>query len=552
MKKQCLVALLVFAMMMGALVFLPNHAPSAQAQGPQVRGPFVAPPVIPVSFDGDVRRLPRLRASGAAREIPRPRRAPIAQFVIPTIPNLLPPRAPARTQLATSPLVSFKGLDEITWGQAWPPDPNGDVGPNHYVQAVNLSVGIFNKNGALLAAATFDDFFSGLPGPCGAGLNRGDPIALYDPVSDRWIIINFAWSDFFAGPYYECIAVSKTSDPVSGGWWRYAFQADANYLNDYPKLAVWADGIYMSANMFDEPGDIDRGVKVWAFDRNELINGAALNPIFFTVAPGVSTLLPANLRGDAPPSGTPEFFASISQPNLFHLWKFHTDWTVPANSTFTAQPDITVADFAMPCNAAMIFACVPQLGGESLDGLGDRLMMQLQYRHIAGTESLWVNHTVAASQSVGYPTGIRWYEIRDPNGAPTVYQQGTYQPDSNYRWMGSLAVDRFGNMALGYSVSSASMYPAIRYTGRLASDPVGTLTQGEISLIEGTGAQSNRFNRWGDYSAMTVDPVDDCTFWYTNEYYETTGWDWQTRIGSFMLPGCPHLYILPQIFKNAP
>jgi len=204
----------------------------------------------------------------------------------------------------------------------------------------------------------------------------------------------------------------------------------------------------------------------------------------------------------------------------------------------------------MPCDAANILTCVPQQGGEAVDALGDRLMMQLQYRNIGGVESLWANHTVADSRAVGHPTGIRWYEIRNPNGTPSVYQWSTFQPDTNYRWMGSLAVDRQGNMALGYSVSSASMYPAIRYTGRLSTDSLGQLPQGEITLIAGTGSQSGGHNRWGDYIAMTVDPVDDCTFWYTNQYYATTGNNWQTRIGSFKFSSCiTYWYYFPFVSK---
>ncbi|MBI5305242.1 MAG: hypothetical protein HY868_24135 [Chloroflexi bacterium] len=550
MKKTGLSATIVL-LVLGLILFgLPNITQVA-AQRP--RGAQLAAPVKPVSFDGDVRALPRPRAPEAAIEMPRPRRA---TTTLPTLRALTDPvrqRTSNAPRAATSPLRSFKGLDRVNWGAGWPSDPNGDVGPNHYIQMVNTSVGIYAKDGTQLAAFRLNTFFSNAPAPCNTS-NRGDVIVLYDASVDRWIVSDFAWTNIDNGPYYECIAVSKTGDPVSGGWWQYALLAHSSFLNDYPKLGVWRDGIYMSANLFDIFGGgafgIDEGIRVWALNRNELINGSTLNAVYFDLAPGYNTLLPANVRGAMPPGGTPEFFATIRESNAFVFWKFAADWNTPLNSTFTGPITRTVADFVMPCGAATIYACVPQLNGEGLDGLGDRLMMQLQYRNIAGTESLWANHTVAADANVGTPTGIRWYEIRDPNGAASVYQQSTFQPDSNYRWMGGLAVDQFGNMALGYSVSSASMYPAIRYTGRLASDPLNTLTQGEISLIDGTGAQINGFNRWGDYSAMTVDPVDDCTFWYTNQYYETTSNLWQTRIGSFMLPGCPHIYYLIPILKN--
>jgi hypothetical protein len=552
MKTHWLVASIFVLIAIFLALLAPDIAKPVAAQSPGVHGPFVGPPVIPMSFDGDVRRLPL--AQVAQRETPRFRLSRPAQVTPPISADPVRQTRSGSVRMP-APLQNFKGLDRPTWSTSFPPDPNGDVGPNHYIETVNIAIGIFSKTGTQLWAFTYNTFFSGAPGPCGSNGNRGDVIVLYDATVNRWIISDFAWLDIDTGPYYECIAVSKSDDPVSGGWWLYALQADANYLNDYPKLGVWRDGIYMAANLFDAYGGGTgytwQGVKVWALNRDELINGLPLNPVSFLLSPalGYINLLPSNFRGSPPPAGTPNLFGSIESPNKFFIWKFHVDWNTPTNSTFTGPTNVTVANFAMPCNAAWDINCVPQLNGESVDGLGDRLMMQLQYRNISGVESLWVNHTVANSTAVGDPTGVRWYEIRDPNGTPTVYQQGTYQPDSNYRWMGSLAVDRFGDMALGYSVSSASMYPAIRYAGRLEDDPPGTLPQGETSLTEGTGSQSGGYNRWGDYSAMSVDPNDDCTFWYVNQYYETTGGNWQTRIGSFKFPVCKSRYFFPLIFK---
>ena len=161
-------------------------------------------------------------------------------------------------------------------------------------------------------------------------------------------------------------------------------------------------------------------------------------------------------------------------------------------------------------------------------------MFSAQYRNMGDHESLWLNHTVAS----GGTAGVRWYEVRDLSATPTLYQQGTYDPgDGHYRWMGSLAIDQDGNMALGYSVSSSTLFPSIRYTGRLNGEALGQLPQGETSLMEGTGSQTGS-NRWGDYSLMTVDPVDDCTFWYTQEYFATTSGNWTTRVGSFKFPSC--------------
>ena len=205
---------------------------------------------------------------------------------------------------------------------------------------------------------------------------------LYDAQAGRWIITDFAWISS-SGPYYECIAVSKTSDPVSGGWWFYAFPAHDTYMNDYPKLGVWPDGIYMSANMFN--GNTFAGVRVWALNRDDLYSGSTLRSVYFDVSSSYSSLLPSNLRGTAPPTGSPNFFTSVKSPNIMYLWKFHVDWSSPGSSTFTGPTSLTVASFTWPCNSGLTRACVPELGGEYVDSLGNRLMMQLQYRNIGGT-----------------------------------------------------------------------------------------------------------------------------------------------------------------------
>ena len=491
--------------------------------------------VKPSSFDGDVRSLPQVgppqkKPMREVESVMRESANANLEFADPVVQS----QQAALNIPAAS--VSFKGLDLANWGAGWPPDTNGDVGPSHYIQVVNTSIGIYNKTGTRLAAFTFDNFFAGTGTPCDAS-NQGDPVVLYDAISGRWLITDFAWTNFVSGPYYQCIAVSKTADPVSGGWWQYGFRADDGshpWLNDYPKLGVWADGFYMSANMFDiltsGGSAFYRGVRVWALNRDDLTSGAALRSVRFDLGSSYFSLLPSNLRGAMPPAGEPDFYASVSGPaNTLQVWKFHVNWATPTSSTFTGPTNLAVASYSQPGSN------VPQKGSsETVDTLGDRLMMQLQYRKIGSIESLWATHTVAS----GGVTGVRWYEIRNPNGSASIYQQSTYQPDTSYRWMASLAVDKNGDMALGYSVSSSSLYPQIRYSGRLVSDPLGSLGQGEATLIAGTGSQSGGYNRWGDYSAMSVDPIDDCSFWYTTEYYETTGNNWQTRIGSFSYPQC--------------
>ena len=494
-----------------------------------VSGPIFEVHGKAVSFNKDLRDLPQKgpKDKKPAREMGVPPNMGPNGNGIDSVLQASGPLAPA-----PSPSTSFAGLDLNNWGAGWPPDTHGDVGPNYYIQVVNTSIGVFDKgSGNRLAAFTFDNFFiaSGGNDAC-ATYNYGDPVALYDQISGRWIITDFAFAGQSTPPYYECIAVSKSADPVSGGWWLYTVVADTQSLNDYPKLGIWGDGIYMSANMFKR-GRTYSGEKVWALNRDDLISGAALRSVAFNLGNSYFSLLPANLKGANPPAGTPEYFMSDYGSNTsMKLWKFHVDWANPSASTITGPTNFAVASFTRPSQNS-----VPQKNSnELLDTLGDRLMTWLQYRNIGGTESLWVSRTVVS----GNTYGIRWMEVRGMGSTPSVYQQGTYAPDANYRWMPSLAVNQNGDMAVGYSVSSSSLYPAIRYAGRLASDQLGTLGQTETSLIEGTGSQSGGYNRWGDYASMSVDPVDDCTFWYTTEYYTSTGNNWQTRIGSFKLADC--------------
>jgi hypothetical protein len=261
-------------------------------------------------------------------------------------------------------------------------------------------------------------------------------------------------------------------------------------------------------------------------------------------------LLPSDLDGSMlPPAGSPNYFGAVDtnvapSGNTFQIWKFHVDWTSSVNSSFgtasnTPNFNLTVDTYRwFMCNGS--HNCIPQPGTSvGLDPIPDRLMNRLQYRRFAdGHESLVANHTVGVGSS-GNQAAIRWYEIRNLASTPTIYQQGTYAATRDNRWMGSMAMDQAGDIALGYSVSSNSVFPSIRYTGRLVSDPPGTLPQGEATIINGSGSQTSQSGRWGDYSMMAVDPTDDCTFWYTQEYYMTTSdRGWQTRVGSFKFPGC--------------
>src|SRR5207248_619427 len=299
-----------------------------------------------------------------------------------------------------------------------------------------------------------------------------------------------------------------------------------------PKLAVWPNAYYWTANTFSGANTF-LGANPCAVDRATMLSGGPANAICMQQNPSVDSLLPADLDGTTPPpAGEPNFYLQMVAPSNLNLFKFHVDFTTPANSTFTGPTAIPVAPFSEACGGG---TCIPQPGTtQQLDSLSDRLMFRLAYRNFGDHESLVVNHSVMAGNSVG----VRWYEIRSPNVTPTVFQQGTFSPDSQYRWMGSIAMDQSGDIAVGYSASSSSNFPAVRYTGRVPSDPAGTM-ESENSIIEGTGSQTKGLSRWGDYSSMSVDPADDCTFWYTNEYLTTNGsFNWKTRIGSFKFTSC--------------
>ena len=413
-----------------------------------------------------------------------------------------------------------------------PPDTNGAVGANDFVQMVNSSFAVYSKAGAVrYGPANINTVWSGFGGVCQT-TNQGDPVVVYDRVANRFVISQFAFTSTSAGPFDECIAVSQTSDPT-GAWYRYAFVISNTAFDDYPKLGVWPDGYYASFNMFTG-GQTYAGPEAVAFERNAMLTGGTAR--FQTRAPlgsSASPLLPSDFDGTiAPPAGAPNYFVDMNSP--MDIYKYHVDWNTPANSTFTLGSTVTPAAFTQFCGASG--TCVPQPGTtQQLDSLGDRLMFRLAYRRFAdGHESLVVNHAAQASGGQG---GVRWYEIRNPAGTASIFQQGTYAPDSTNRWMGSVAMDQAGDIGLGYSVSSSTVNPGIRYTGRLVGDALGTMPQGEGTILTGSGHQTT-FSRWGDYADMTVDPADDCTFWFTTEYNNSNALAWSTRIASFKFPSC--------------
>ncbi|QYJ81891.1 Calx-beta domain-containing protein [Shewanella aegiceratis] len=444
-----------------------------------------------------------------------------------------------------SPLMSFDGIDNIN--RVAPPDTTGDVGPNHYVQMVNVSFAIWDKQGNQLIPPTpTNAIWKSLGGIC-AQNNDGDPIVLYDPLADRWMMSQFAINQ---SDYHECVAVSKTPDPT-GEWHLYDFKISDIKMNDYPHFGVWPDGYYMSVNQFYLDGREDQwgGAGAVVFEREKMLRGEPARMVYFDdPAPELGGMLPADLDGlTPPPEGAPNYFVQPIDDSQgpatdeLHIWAFKTDWQNPEQSTFEqiAMLPVTGMEFS-GCKGG----CIPQPDVSSedyLDRIPYRLMFRLAYRNFGDHEAMVLNHTVFTGDADTNRWSPRWYEIRNPSTTPTVHQQSSYAPDGDTRWMGSVAMDAVGNIALGYTVSGPNTYPSVRYTGRLASDPLNTMPQGENELVAGGSSQRGANGRWGDYSTMSVDPVDDCTFWYTQEYYgdlNAGDIDWMTRIGSFKFPNC--------------
>jgi Bacterial Ig-like domain (group 3) len=565
------VRLVGLAAVAAGLLLVVTGASVAGAANP---GELQAVPLSPVpakEFGGDVRSLKPVavkKRHEVELRLPKSNKAPSS-------PVQAGPATPAAPSMPAT-LQNFAGLSFIGMcgatqcGAGWPPDPVGDVGPNHYVEAVNTAVGIFSKSGAQLAAFTFDSLWSGAGSgtPCDTS-NSGDPTVVYDQLADRWIVADLGFKFNAAGttpvaPFYECIAVSKSGDPVGGGWYLYAVRTDpggsgappSGYLNDYPKMGLWADGLYMTANEFDlnVASQPFKGVALWAFDRTAMEAGQPLKQLvaFTNNATDPVSVLPVNLRSALPPAGTPEYLVSESATAYaYEVRTFTVNWAAPSG-VVSAPTNVSQAQYVVGAGAIVPQPADPLGGTGNLDAIDDRPMMQAQYRNLAGSESLWVAHAVRTSSSS--PTGLQWAQLnvtgKTITTTPVQQQIFTNGNDGLWRWIPSLAVDGAGDMAVGYSTSSSANYPSIRYAGRLASDPANTLSQAEATLQTGLGSQTVS-TRWGDYSAMTVDPTDNCTFWYVNEYYAGPGDGtvlyamWSTRIGSFKFPNCGSAALTP-------
>ena len=473
-------------------------------------------------------------------------------------------------------LANFEGLSNqdnfnIFGGRVNPPDPVGDVGPNHYVEMINLVFAVYDKQGnLLLGPVDTGTLWDGFVVPDCTDPS-GDPVVLYDQFADRWLLSQFTTRglDDPSLPFYNCVAISQTGDPT-GAYYRYAFitqpdTVDGGYFfPDYPKYGVWKDSYIMTTRDF---GLVNQyGISVYALEKNKMINGQAkARAVQFFLDSNVvplemigDGLLPPDVDGKTKPKndapapivGTQDDGAGYGATfDAINIWDLSVQWNSKPTASLTGPTQLPVAPFdsVFPC-APTSRDCLPQPGitnpAQYLDILSyrQRPTHRLAYRGFGTYDAFVTNQSVEAAPGVA---GVRWYEIRRTNGVYSIFQQGTFAPgDGVHRWMGSAAMDWKGNIALGYSVvNGVNVYPGIRYTGRLAGDPLGQMTLGEGTIINGSGVQRTTNSRWGDYTSLNVDPVDDCTFWYVNEYYTLAGQNsstagWQTRIGSFKLPGC--------------
>ena len=474
-----------------------------------------------------------------------------------------------------APLLTFEGLSNqdnfnLYGGRVNPPDSDGEVGPNHYVELINLALAVFDKQGNRLAGPTkIGDLWTGFAIPDCTDPS-GDPVVLYDQLEDRWLLSQFTTSGLSdpTKPFWNCVAISTTGDPT-GTYYRYAFETTSDgifYFPDYPKYGLWRNSYILTTREFGPT--VEYGIGVYALERDKMLEGdpnaRAVKFFLDGNAPGMlplvgDGLLPPDIDGrrmpandaPAPIVGTQDDNASYGATfDALNIWELSVKWLANPVASIVLKTQLPVASFdsIFPC-APGSRDCLPQPGipvgdPRDLDILSyrQRPTFRLSYRNFRTYESLVTNQSVEALPGVA---GARWYEIRRTGGSYSLHQQGTYAPnDGVHRWMGSIAQDKNGNMALGYSVVNATnVYPGIRYTGRLSGDPLGQMTLGEGTIINGSGVQTTLNSRWGDYTDMTVDPTDDCTFWYVNEYYTLAGQQsspagWQTRIGSFKLPGC--------------
>jgi hypothetical protein len=434
----------------------------------------------------------------------------------------------------TKKILSFDGMSGSQAGGYYPPDTNGTVGSTQYVSITNVAYQVYDKTSgkSLLGPVYINTIWKGFGGQCESS-NGGDPIVLWDKVAQRWLVSQLEYNS----TTWVCIAVSTSAD-ATGSYNRYAYTF-GSVLPDYPKYSVWPDAYYLSVNAFG-----NGSAEPCAFDRNAMLAGKKAAEICFTPNNNNFSFLPSDVDGaTAPPSGAPAHFLMLgNSTNQLTYWDFHVDFVHTKKSTFTGPNNITVPAFSLACGGG---SCIPQPPpGEVVDSLGDRLMFRLAYRNFGTYESMLVSHSVTPGKGSKGVSAARWYELRatPPGSTFALYQSGTFQDKAATLWMPSIAQDKNGDIALGFSASSKTMDPSIWYTGRVPTDPLGKMESAKV-IVKGSAVQEGGGSRWGDYSAMQIDPSDDCTFWYTQEYYNkknggSASHDWSTHIFSFKFAGC--------------
>jgi hypothetical protein len=448
------------------------------------------------------------------------------------------------TRPAATLVTSFEGLGASFTGPQTaagrnPSDNSLAVGPGHVVQIVNSRMAIFSKKGdVLFGSVVTNTLFAGFGGPCEERIS-GDAVVRYDQLAQRWLFVLPVFRrpvDQPDGPYSMCYAISQTSDPL-GAYYRYEFKRPL--FPDYPRPAIWPDGYYVPSSV----GDTVIQKQACVADRNKMLKGEPATEQC-VLLDGAGFLNNADIDGQALPApGTPNIVIALGGAQLhnqfeddgLYIYEFHVDWADPAKTAITGPAKITVAPYHYLCNGQLT-KCVPQPGTETrLDAQGDKIMQRLVYRRIGSRESIVASHSVNTEAGFG---GVRWYELRlDRHHDPHLFQQGTYTPDSHYRWMPSIDMDRNGNIGVGYSWGGAADFAGQRFAARLAKDPKGTLGLHETILAEGKAAQTNTL-RWEDYTTTALDPSDDCTFWYVGDYIRAAGENYSTTIGAFRLPTC--------------
>jgi hypothetical protein len=442
--------------------------------------------------------------------------------------------------VSTTAGLNFNGIGDTSNTPAnpcncAPPDTNGAVGATQYVQIVNTAFGVYSKSTGTIAAGfpkAINTLWAGFGGGCQTN-NDGDPTVAYDQAANVWIISQFSVA---TTPYLQCVAVSTTSD-ATGSYHLFSFNYGNTQFPDYPKLGVWSNAYVTTYNIFNNAQTF-AGPKVCVWDRSAMLSGTTPTELCNQFSTSVNSILTADIDGSTLPAAGQPIPAVSLGTNALNYYTFTPNFTAKTLGV-TGPTSIPVASFSQACGGG---TCIPQPGtNDKLDSLADRLMYRLAYRKFAdGHESLVVTHSVRVSGNKhSQVDGMRWYELRNPSaGTPTLFQQGSFSPDAASRWMGSIAMDKNGDIALGYSVSSSSVFPSIRYTGRVPTDAAGTM-EAENTIFTGSFSQTGTLHRWGDYSAMQIDPGDDCTFWYTNEYLPANGsFNWATRIASFKFSSC--------------